>query len=176
MAGDPADLFEGAEDDSEVPVTVTMAILAVLVAVVSLFGGRSHAYAMISQTAATDQWGQYQAKVIRERSYELFLDQLTVFNLQDPSRAGEIKAKYVQEIDQYREELKDIQARASATDADVKSQERKSNWYDLGEVLIDSGLVICSFALLREKRIYWYAGLVAGSAGVVVALAGLFIR
>jgi hypothetical protein len=54
--------------------------------------------------------------------------------------------------------------------------DRRSNWFDFAAVLLESSLVICSITLLTEKRAYWYLGLVAGGSGLVVALAGLFIR
>lgn len=82
---------QGAEDKHLASVTVSMAILAVFVAAVSLMGERIHANEVLAQSKAADQWAQYQAKVIRERSYEVFLDQLDVFALQNPAHAEEVK-------------------------------------------------------------------------------------
>lgn len=166
----------GAGDAKLAPVTVSMAILAVLVAMVSLMGGRIHADEMLAQTRATDQWAQYQAKVIRERSYEVLLDQLSVFTVQNPAKADEVKVKYSKEIDRYKGETKDIQTGAYATEADVKTLERRSNWFDISEVLLESGLVICSITLLTQKRFYWYLGLLASGAGALIAAIGLFIH
>ena len=70
---------EGAHHSSLAPVTVTMAILAVLVAAVSLLGHRAHTEELLLQTKATDQWAYYQAKDIRRHTYELFLDEISVF-------------------------------------------------------------------------------------------------
>jgi Domain of unknown function (DUF4337) len=180
MAPDLEELHEraeyGAADDRFAPITLSMAILAVFVAVVSLLGGRIHAEEMLAQTRATDQWAQYQAKVIRERSYEVFLDELTVFSLQNPAHAEELKTKYGKEITRYTGETKDIQTQADATEDEVKLLERRSNWFDLGEVLLEAGLVICSITLLTKKRGYWHLGLLSGASGIVMALIGLFIR
>ena len=44
----------GAEEPSLAPVTVTMAVLAVLVASVSLLGHRAHTEEILHQTKATD--------------------------------------------------------------------------------------------------------------------------
>src|SRR5690242_1155351 len=44
------------------PVSVTMAILAVLVAVASLLGHRSHTEEVVLQAKSSDQWAYYQAK------------------------------------------------------------------------------------------------------------------
>src|SRR5579862_8008503 len=145
MTADLEDLHEraeqGASDDRLAPVTVSMAILAVFVAMVSLMGGRIHADEMLAQTRATDQWAQYQAKVIRERSYEVFVDQLSVFAVQNPARAEEVKAKYEKEIDRYHGDMKEISAQATETQAEVSVLERRSNWFDVSEVLLEVALV-----------------------------------
>ena len=62
---------------------MTMAILAVLVASITLLGHRAHTEEVILQSRAADQWAYYQAKEIRRRNYELFLDELSIFSLQD---------------------------------------------------------------------------------------------
>ncbi len=180
MAADLEELHEraeqGASDARFAPVTVSMAVLAVFVAVVSMMGGRIHADEMLAQTRATDQWAQYQAKVIRERSYEVFLDQLSVFAVQSPAHADEVKQKYAKEISRYNGDMKDIQSEAYATEKEVAVLERRSNWYDIAEVLLDAGLVICSITMLTQKKLYWYLGLLSGASGVVIGIIGLFIH
>ena len=52
------------------PITLTMAVLAVLVATVSLLGHRTHTEEVILQNKVTDQWSYYQAKKIRQHTDE----------------------------------------------------------------------------------------------------------
>jgi len=99
---------EGAHQPSLAPVTVTMAILAVLVATVSLLGHRAHTEELFLQTQATDQWAYYQAKDIRRHTYELFLDETSVFTLQNSEQIEKLKEKYTKEVERYREEQKDV--------------------------------------------------------------------
>jgi hypothetical protein len=167
---------QGAANERLAPVTVSMAILAVFVAAISLMGERIHANEVLAQSKAADQWAQYQAKVIRERSYEVFLDQLSVFALQDSAHADEVRKKYKSEIDRYTSESKDLQTQANSTEADVTVLDRRSNWFDFSDVLLEASLVICSITLLTQKRGYWYFGLVGAAAGVVIAVTGLFVR
>jgi hypothetical protein len=61
----------GRENPSLAPISVTMAILAVCVAVVSLLGHRSHTEELLMQNRATDQWAYYQAKNIRLHNYDM---------------------------------------------------------------------------------------------------------
>jgi len=166
----------GAHEPSLAPVTVTMAVFAVLVAGVSLLGHRAHTEEIILQTKSTDQWAYYQAKEIRRRSYEMFLDQLSVFTIQNAEQAAALKDKYEKELARYGSEQKDIETEARKAENEVMVQEKRADRFDLGEVLLEAALVICSITLLTRKRLYWQFGMLLGTAGVVIGIAGLFIR
>jgi len=180
MGEDIMELKEHAEHGSEehnlAPVTLTMAILAVLVASVTLLGHRAHTEEVLLQSRAADQWAYYQAKEIRRRNYELFLDELSIFSLQDSAHADAIKEKYAKEVERYSEELKDIQAEAKKAEAEVKVEEARADRYDLGEVLLEAALVICSITLLTRKKIFWYLGILLGLAGVVTGIMGWMVH
>ena len=180
MPEEIAELHEHAEHGSHnpkmAPVTVTMAVLAVMVAVVSLMGHRIQVDQMISQTKATDQWAFYQAKNIRERSYEVFEDQLSVFTVQSTALAADIKGKYDKEITRYKGELKEIMAQATEFEDEGKLLARRANRVDFGEVLLEAALVICSITLLTGKRAFWLFGSLAGLAGIVIAATGLLLQ
>src|SRR5580700_11140123 len=109
----------GAHERSLAPVTVTMAVLAVLVAGITLLGHRAHTEEILSQTKATDQWAYYQAKDIRLRSYELFLDETSIFSLQVSDQVAKLKDKYSKEADRYRDQQKDIEAEAKKAEDEV---------------------------------------------------------
>jgi hypothetical protein len=166
----------GAHEPSLAPVTVTMAVFAVLVAATGLMGHRAHTEELLHQTRATDQWAYYQAKDIRRKNYELFIDELSVFSLQNSEQVEKVKEKYAKEIERYRDEGKDIQAEAKAAVNEVAVQQRRADRFDLGEVMLEAALVICSITLLTRKRLYWQLGGVLGAAGFVVAATGLLIR
>jgi Domain of unknown function (DUF4337) len=167
---------KGAEHGSLAPVTITMAILAVLVASVSLLGHRAHTEELLHQTKATDEWAYNQAKDIRRHTYELFLDELSVFTLQNNEAIDKVKEKYSKEVERYRDEEKDIQAEATKDEDEVKTQGRRADRFDLGEVLLEAALVICSITLLTRKRIFWGFGLLLAVAGVAIASSGFLIH
>lgn len=166
----------GAHEKTLAPVTVTMAVFAVLVAGVSLLGHRAHTEEIILQTKSTDQWAYYQAKEIRRRSYEMFLDELSIFTLQNAEDAAKLKDKYDKEVERYRGEQKDIETEARKAEDEVRVQEARADKFDLGEVMLEAGLVICSITLLTRKRLYWAIGALLGLGGVAVGAAGLFIH
>jgi len=167
---------EGAHDRSLAPVTVTMAILAVLVAALSLLGHRAHTEELLHQTKATDQWAYYQAKDIRRHTYELFLDETSIFALQNSDQIEKLKEKYAKEADRYRDEQKEIEAEAQKLEDEVKVERRRADRFDLGEVMLEAALVICSITLLTRKRIFWGLGSVMGLAGLAIGVAGFFIH
>lgn len=167
---------EGAHDPSSAPVTVTMAILAVLVAAVSLLGHRAHTEELLHQTKATDQWAYYQAKDVRRHTYELFIDETSIFALQNSDQIEKLKEKYVREVERYRDEQKEIEAEAQKLEDEVKREQRRADRFDLGEVMLEAALVICSITLLTRKRIFWGLGSVLGLAGLATGVAGLFVH
>lgn len=180
MAGDLQELHENAEHGAKhsdlAPVTISMAILAVLVATISLVGHDAHTEELLSETRATDQWAQYQAKSIREHSYKVFLDELGVFTVQNPAKIEELKTKYGKEVDRYDGEMKEIQDQATDTEKDVNKEHRRGDRFDLSEVLLESSLVICSITLLTHKKLFWLFGLLIAAAGLVIACTAFLIK
>lgn len=166
---------EAHHDPSMVPVTMTMAILAVLVALVSLLGHRSNTEELLLQNKSTDQWSYFQAKNIRRHSYELFLDLLSVSDPKNTELAEKIKEKYKQEVERYADEQKEIEAEARKLEKEQDIERRKTDRFDLGEVFLESSLVICSITLLTKRRLYWGMGLVLGAAGVVFAASSFLV-
>ncbi len=167
---------EAHRDPSLVPVTLTMAILAVVVATVSLLGHRAHTEELLLQNKSTDQWAYYQAKNIRRHTYELFLDLLSVSEPKNTELAEKIKQKYSHEIDRYNDEQKEIEAEARKLKQEVNLEQRKGDRFDMGEVFLECALVISSITLLTKRRFYWGLGLALGATGLGVAISGLWIR
>ena len=87
MSDELQELREHAEHGREhpdlAPVTLTMAVLAVMVAAVSLLGHRTHTEEIILQNKVTDQWAFYQAKNIRRHNDEMFADITSVIAAKD---------------------------------------------------------------------------------------------
>ena len=61
----------GASESALRPVAFTMSVVAVLVAVTTVLGHRTHTEAVLNQNKATDQWNEYQAKKIRESTNDV---------------------------------------------------------------------------------------------------------
>lgn len=166
----------GAHDRSMAPVSLTMAILAVLVAVVSLLGHRMHTEEVILQAKVSDQWAYYQAKNIRRHTDELFADLTSVIATNNAPKAEQVRDKYQKEADRYRDEQKEIDAEAKKLEAETGIVRRRADRFDLGEVLLEIALVVTSITLLSGRRIFWFAGIGFGSLGVIVAASHMLIQ
>src|SRR6266478_3416514 len=160
----------GRENPSLAPISVTMAILAVCVAVVSLLGHRAHTEEIVSQARASDQWSYYQAKNIRRHNYEMGVDLLALVEFKDKAQADKVREKYQKEAERYIEEqAKDLEKESALS-------QRNADRFDLGEVFLEIALVISSLALLSRKRFYWVLGIISGLAGLGVAATGFLLH
>ena len=166
---------EARHDPSLGPVTLTMAILAVLVAAVSLLGHRTHTEEILLQNEATNRWAYYQAKNIRRHTYELFLDLLAVGNVRDAEGAGRVHDKYAKEIARYDEEQKELEAEAHGLEAKTALARRQADRFDLGEVLLEIALVVTSITLLTRQRRFWHLGILFAAGGLALAASGLLL-
>ena len=100
------------EDHSLAAVSLTMAVLAVCVAVVSLLGHRAHTEEVVLQSKASDQWAFYQAKSIREHEDVLFTELANVVTIHDVTGAAKVCEKYGQEAERYKHDKDEIKGEA----------------------------------------------------------------
>jgi hypothetical protein len=174
MSDEAQELREAAEkareDHSLAAVSLTMAVLAVLVAVVSLLGHRAHTEEVVLQAKSSDQWSYYQAKNIRQHEDELFVAGNST------GVAAEVREKVAQEAERYKKEKEDIQEKARDLEREVGMERKRADRYDLAEVFLEIGLVITSITLLSGRRIFWHLGIVMSVLGVVVAVSGAMIH
>lgn len=166
----------GRENPSLAPISVTMAILAVCVAVVSLLGHRSHTEELLMQNRATDQWAYYQAKNIRLHNYDMGLDMLPLIEFKDKVQAGKVQEKYQAQVNRYTKEQAEIEEQAKDFEGESARAQRKADRFDLGEVFLEIALVISSLALLSRKQIFWFLGMISGVAGLAVAVTGYLMH
>jgi hypothetical protein len=177
------ELAEKVEEGEEIkqanalrPVAFTMSVLAVLVAIMTVLGHRTHTEAVLDQNKATDQWNLYQAKNIRANDTQLAADLLGVVAVADKEVAAKIAKTYADHEAKWVDDLKGEQEKAEGLEADVEHAEARANRFDLSEALLEIGLVVCSVTLLTRTRMYWYIGIVFSLAGVASAATVFFLK
>jgi len=158
------------------PVSFTMALLAMLVAVVTVMGHRTHTEAVLLQAKASDQWNLYQAKKIRQSDTELTTDLLSALQVRDAAQAKKLSDGYTAHEQKWTEDLRQEQEEAQSLEGEVRVAERRADRFDLGEALLEIGLVVSSITLLTRIRTYWYLGIVFGVAGVGVAATAFLVH
>jgi hypothetical protein len=180
MPSELDELQENAEHGKEhpdlAPVSLTMAVLAVLVATVSLLGHRSSTEEVILQNKVTDQWSYYQAKNLRLHTDELVADLAGVVASKDVEAAAKVHEKYRAGVERYKDEKKELEAKARELEREFGITNRKTDRFDLGEVFLEVALVISSITLLSGRRIFWRLGLLFAATGVVIAASAWLIH
>jgi hypothetical protein len=179
-ANEAQELQEHAEHGSHEsmlrPVAFTMSLLAVLVAVTTVLGHRTHTEAVLNQNKATDQWNEYQAHKIRSNDTALASDLLSVVTIADKDAAKKIAKGYADHQAKWTDELKDDKEKAEALETKVEQAEARANRFDLAEALLEIGLVITSVTLLTRRRAYWYLGIVFSLGGIASAVSVLLLK
>jgi hypothetical protein len=177
---DGVELPEGREIHEEyrytLPVSLTISILAVLVAGAALLSHRAHTEELLRQSQASDQWAYYQAKNIRLHEMQGIADVLGALAPQDKEKTAAVREKYMKEVERYESDKDDIGDKAKELEKERDLISRRADRFDGGEALLEVGLVICSITLLTKRRAFWLAGMFVGALGVAMALTGLFLH
>jgi hypothetical protein len=171
-----AEKVEKKQENALRPVAFTMSVLAVLVAIMTVLGHRTHTEAVLNQNKATDQWNLYQAKKIRANDTQLASDLLSVLAISDKEAAAKIAKSYADHQAKWVDDLKEEQEKAEALETRVEQAEARANRFDLSEALLEIGLVISSVTLLTRTKMYWYLGIFFALAGIASATTVLFLK
>ena len=165
-----------AHDATMRPVAFTMSVLAVLVAITTVLGHRTHTEAVLFQNKATDQWNEYQAKKIRSYNTSLAGDMLSAITVADKDKAEKIAKAYADHQAKWNADLNEEQEKAKGLEERVEHAEARADRFDLGEALLEIGLVITSVTLLTRSRIYWYFGMLFAAGGILSAVSVLMLK
>ncbi|PMP87991.1 MAG: hypothetical protein C0173_08020 [Desulfurella sp.] len=152
-------------------VSLTTTFMAILAALVGL---NSELYitqtilnkndAVLMQNKASDTWGYYQAKVIRENMYSIAYD-LTK------------KEKFKLQAQRYSQEKKQIKQDAQKLEKKVKEFQEKSNHnfekhhkFLIAQIIIQLSIAVASISAITRRKIFWYVSLLSFTAGLLIFL------
>jgi uncharacterized membrane protein len=162
---------EHAEDPKTRSVGILVGVVGILLSVVTIASHRAHTKAVIDRTESNDQWAYYQAKKIRESTNDVALSLLQALGT-DPAKNEATAHKLEAAREKYSEEAKDVMKEAQAKDAEQKIEEMRALRFDIGEGLLELGLVLCSLYFLARKTFFPVLGLVASIAGTALGIVG----
>lgn len=156
-------------------ISLAISILAVIVAMVSVAGHRAHTEAILMQSRAADQWNEYQAQKIRMDSLSVVIDQMNLQSALSPAANLKLN-QYETHIEKWRTNLAQEEKVAESYEHKVEQAEKHAARYDLGEALLQIGIVLCSITLFTLARAYFMMGLSLGLIGILVAISALFVH
>jgi hypothetical protein len=154
-------------------VGVLAAVLAVALAIVTIASHRTHTAAIISKASANDAWAHYQATRVKYHNLELGQTLVKIFGAKG-GPADAMLADTAAQMVKYDKQAKDIQAEAERDDRASEVAEDRALRYDVGEGLLEIGLVLSSMYFISRKIMFPVIGAIAGVSGTVIAISGLF--
>jgi hypothetical protein len=145
----------------------------------SFKGGGYSSKAMMSQNLASDQWAFYQAKSIKQHSYDLERDLL---RLQVQHAPEDVRPQYQDTIDRYTKEItrygtekKEIEDKAHGYEKTKVEAQRYGGIFGLAVLYLQVGIMLAALGALLKKKLLWIFGLVPGIAGLVYFVNGFWL-
>jgi hypothetical protein len=154
-------------------VGVLAALLAVLLAVVTIASHRTHTAAIIHKSDANDEWAHYQAIRVKYHNIELGENLIAILDAKSDA-AQKLKADYGTQKTKYDQQGKESQEKAQTAEEATEADERRALRYDVGEGLLEIGLVLTSLYFISKKLMFPVMGVIGGLAGAAIAITGLF--
>jgi len=163
-----------AGDELAKRVSVMVAAIGVLLAVVTIASHRAHTAAVIDRTEANDQWAYYQAKKTREHLTDIASELAATLTASDAQKARDLAGRYAKDRDRYGEQANAIQHEAQDRESASEREERRALRLDLGEGFLELGLVLSSLYFLSKRKFFPALGAGAAVLGAVVSAANWF--
>jgi len=165
---------EHAADPNTRRVGILVGVVGILLSVVTIASHRAHTQAVIHRTESNDQWSYYQAKKIRENTDEVALALMQALG-SDPSKTEALARKLEAARAKYAADAERIQEDARAKDEETRTEERRALSFDIGEGLLELGLVLCSLYFLARKTFFPVFGVLSSVAGAAMGVAGFLL-
>ncbi len=155
-------------------VGVLAAVLAVVLALVTILSHRTHTSAIMHKSTANDAWSHYQASRVKYHNLELGENLLAVLGAKGTA-ADAMLADYAAQKKKYDAQAKQIQDDAQTQDSLAETDEDRALRYDVGEGLLEIGLVLSSLFFISKKMMFPVLGVIAGIAGSAIAITGFLV-
>jgi hypothetical protein len=148
----------------------TMAIIAAVLAMVSVLALHFISEKLLNQQLASDQWAYYQAKNIRHYAAQVARDLLA-----QAKAAPDVTGTYAKDMVRYDRDMKEIQTKANEYENERDTDSQRAERLHIGEVFLEVAIVLSSLAILTKRKFWYAAGTVSAAVGVIVAVSA-FVR
>ncbi len=165
---------EHAADPMSRRVGILVGVVGIFLSVVTIASHRSHTDAVIHRTESNDAWAYYQAKKIREYTSDVALTVIETLGA-DPAKSAASEKKLEAARAKYVADAEEIQKDAKAKDKESDHEEARALRFDIGEGLLELGLVLCSLYFLARKSFFPILGVTSAIAGTAMGIWGYLL-
>jgi uncharacterized protein HemX len=158
-----------ARDPFDKVVAGSMAIIAALLAIVSVLGQHFNTEKLLNQQLSSDQWAYFQAKDIRRYSAQEAQDLLTQMKASPAAIA-----KYAGDGEKYAKQREQIQEKAQEFERERDRTGQKADRFHVGEVFLEIAIVFSSMAILFKRKVLFFTGAGSAIVGLVIAATAYF--
>ena len=149
---------------------IVAAVVAMLLAIVTIASHRTHTEAVLLNTNANDKWNFYEAQKMKFHNLQLGQDILGEM----PQSAGvqQKLSRYATDMTKYNTQANKAQEEAHEIEADSRRVEEKAKKFDIGEGLLEIAVVMMSMFFISKKALFPVVGGIAAAIGVVMGAMG----
>ena len=162
---------ERAKEPFDRNVALTMAVIAAVMAIVSVAGQILVTEELLNQQRASDQWSYYQAKDIRRYESDIARDVMAAVSA-GPAAVN----KYAANMERYDKERGEIQTEARKLEEESHVNGNRALRSHIGEVFLEIGIVLASLAILTKRRPMWYLSMLSAVVGAGIAATAVLVH
>jgi hypothetical protein len=162
---------EHAKEPFDRNVALTMAVIAAVMAIVSVAGQILVTEELLNQQKASDQWSYYQAKDIRRYESDIARDVMAAVSA-GPAAVN----KYAANMERYDKERGEIEKEARKLEEESHVHGARALRAHLGEVFLEIAIVLASLAILTKRRPMWYTSILSAVVGAGIAATALLVH
>lgn len=161
---------------------LSTAIIAVLAALTTLYMGKFSTRAVLLQGVESNQWAYYQAKSIKQHTFEIQKERLelelaTQGEKLSPAareRYGKAIATYGDEVKRYDGEKKEIKAKAEGLALLKEKAQFMGGNFGYSLIFLQIAIMLSSVASLTKRHYLWHIGMSACAGWLLFFLNAVF--
>ncbi|MGC8790000.1 MAG: DUF4337 domain-containing protein [Desulfurella sp.] len=152
-------------------VSLTTTLMAILAALVGL---NSELYvtktilnkndAVLTQNKASDMWGYYQAKVIRENMYTI------AYDITKNEKFKAQSQRYNKEKQQIKQDAQKLEQKVEEFQKESDHNFEKHHRFLIAQIVIQLSIAVASISAITRRKIFWYVSLLSFTAGLLIFL------
>lgn len=152
-------------------VAITIAILAVALALIDNKSDNAKTDAIIKTNESSNKWGYYQAKSLKQNLCETESRLLTLLQpASDAAARAAAVTKAGAEAKRYSSEKEAIKVEAEKLASEAEKNSKINDRCDHAALGLQIGIVICSVAILSKWRLFWVIGAALGIIGISIGV------